>query len=85
MTIIVVLLVLTLLSSVMPVLDRITDAPVMRRDVNDGTHWWRLGEHLRRREAPGWPAELTEDAPELSPSEAWRLRRRRPRVRPSRN
>ena len=78
------LLVLALLSTALPLLDRLTDAPVMRRDVNAGTRWWRLRERLRRREAPGWPAELAEDASELDGLAAWRSRPR-PRSRPWRN
>jgi len=38
------------------VLDRYTDAAVMRRDVNAGTRWWRVAERLRRAEDPIWPS-----------------------------
>lgn len=45
---------LVLLSIGLPLLDRLTDAPIMRRDVNAGSKWWRLRERLRRREDPTW-------------------------------
>ena len=78
-------LVVVLLALALPMLDRLTDAPVMRQDVNAGTRWWRLRERLRRREEPGWPSGLAEEgASELDDLAAWRSRRR-PRSRPWRN
>lgn len=77
------LVVVLLLSLALPVLDRMTDAPVMRRDVNAGTRWWRLRERLRQREDPGWPAGISED--DASELERFRVRRRRSWSRPWRN
>ena len=66
-----------LLSVAIPILDRLTDAPVMRRDVNAGTRWWRLRERLRRREDPGWPASIPEEnTSAFEGFDAWRSRRR---------
>jgi hypothetical protein len=77
MGLIVGLAAVVLLSVAIPVLDRLTDAPVMRRDVNTGTRWWRLRERLRRREDPGWPAGISdEDTSGLESFGTWRSRRR---------
>ena len=74
-------LLVLIVSVALPTLDRLTDASVMRRDVNDGTRWWRLRERLRLREDPGWPVGLLEEehASELGDLAEWRSRRRSPR------
>jgi hypothetical protein len=41
-----------LLAAAVPLLDRLTDAPIMRRDVNAGTKSWRLRAAVRRHEDP---------------------------------
>lgn len=58
MGLVVGLVAIVLLSIALPVLDRLTDAPIMRRDVNVGTRWWQLRERQRQREDPAWPTGL---------------------------
>lgn len=61
MGLVVGLVAIVLLSIALPVLDRLTDAPIMRRDVNVGTRWWQLRERQRQREDPAWPTGLDEE------------------------
>lgn len=71
------LVAIVILSIALPVLDRLTDAPIMRRDVNVGTRWWQLRERQRQREDPAWPTGLDEEnAADLGRIAAPRARRR---------
>jgi Tfp pilus assembly protein FimT len=73
-----IVLAAVLVSIAVPLIDRLTDAPVMRRHVNEGTRLWRLRERARQEE--GSPLLSDDDMEELSESEPIRAPRTRPRV-----
>jgi hypothetical protein len=57
----VALIVVVLIVIGVPLFDRLTDAPVMRRDVNAGTNRWRMRERLRKKEDIGFSLETLDD------------------------
>jgi len=84
MAIVIFLVVLLIVGVAVPVLDRLTEAPIMRRDVNAGTQWWRVRERRRQAEDPQWPLGALEE-PEGVLDELRAPRSRRPRRRSGRN
>ncbi len=57
------LVVLVIIPLAFQFLDRLTDAPAMRRTVNSGTRWWRVRERLRQRVDRHWPAVVADPGP----------------------